>query len=153
MCAYPLAKEDHMPIRPAIIPVLRYADAPAAIDFLCQAFGFSRHAVYPDPTDPSVIHHAQLIRDGEMIMLASALQTPFATAAGMRTVKEAGCTTQSIVVVVDDVDGHAAIARAAGAELFMPPEDQSYGGRSYSARDVEGNVWTFGSYDPFAAAP
>jgi uncharacterized glyoxalase superfamily protein PhnB len=27
-----------------IIPSLRYADAPAAIAFLCDAFGFARHA-------------------------------------------------------------------------------------------------------------
>ena len=28
-----------------IIPCLRYRDAPAAIDWLCQAFGFEKHAV------------------------------------------------------------------------------------------------------------
>jgi uncharacterized glyoxalase superfamily protein PhnB len=32
----------------------------------------------------------------------------------------------------------------------MPPEDQDYGGRVYSARDPEGHVWSFGSYDPWA---
>ena len=31
-----------------LIPCLRYADAPAAIGFLCNAFGFTRHAVYAD---------------------------------------------------------------------------------------------------------
>jgi uncharacterized glyoxalase superfamily protein PhnB len=30
--------------------------------------------------------------------------------------------------------------------------DQDYGGRGYSCRDPEGNVWSFGSYDPFAPA-
>ena len=60
-----------MTVKPAIIPCLRYADAPAAIDFLCAAFGFERHAVYADDKDPSLIHHAQLIDRGYMIMLAS----------------------------------------------------------------------------------
>lgn len=140
-----------MPVRPAILPVLRYVDAPAAIDFLCSAFGFERQAVYPDAEDATCILHAQLARDGELIMLSSAMATPFATAARMRTPAEVGAVTQSIYVVLEDVDRHAATALAAGAEVFLPPEDQGYGGRSYSARDPEGNVWTFGSYDPFAA--
>ncbi|UYY58402.1 VOC family protein [Sphingomonas sp. S2-65] len=141
-----------MPVTPAIIPVLRYADAPAAIAFLCAAFGFTRHAVYADPDDPNRIAHAQLIKDGHMIILSSAVPTPFSEAVRMRTPTQAGAVTQSIYVVLDDVDGHAATARSAGAEIVLPPEDQSYGGRSYSARDSEGNVWTFGSYDPSADA-
>jgi uncharacterized glyoxalase superfamily protein PhnB len=141
-----------MTVRSAIIPVLRYSDAPAAIDFLCKAFGFARHAVYADPGDSRRIAHAELTRDGQMIMLSSALPTAFAEAAGMRTPAETGAVTQSIYVVLDDVDGHAATASAAGAEIFMQPEDQPQGGRSYSARDGEGNAWTFGSYDPFAKA-
>ena len=55
----------------SLIPCLRYKDAPAAIDFLCDAFGFHRHAVYPDDADPSIIHHAQLTLDGGMVMLGS----------------------------------------------------------------------------------
>ena len=139
-----------MPVRPAIIPVLRYADAPAAIDFLCGAFGFARHAVHVDPDDPTRIVHAQLTRDGQMVMLSSGVPTAFSDAAGMRTPAEVEAVTQSIYVVLDDVDRHASIAAAAGADIFMLPEDQSYGGRGYSARDLEGNVWSFGSYDPFA---
>ena len=139
-----------MTIRPDIIPNLRYADAPAAIAFLCKSFGFSEHAVYADPSDPAVIAHAELVRDGQMVMLSSAGPSPFATQAPMLTVAQAGGNTVALCVVLDDVDGHAATARAGGADIFMPPEDKAYGGRSYSARDPEGNVWTFGSYDPFA---
>lgn len=36
----------------SLIPCLRYADAPAAMEFLCVAFGFERHAVYGDDGDP-----------------------------------------------------------------------------------------------------
>jgi hypothetical protein len=32
----------------------------------------------------------------------------------------------------------------------MEPEDKPYGGRGYAARDPEGHVWSFGSYDPWA---
>ncbi len=45
-----------MPVHPAIIPCLRYKDAPAAIEFLCSAFGFTRHAVHADTQDPSIMH-------------------------------------------------------------------------------------------------
>ncbi|WP_293881309.1 VOC family protein [Sphingomonas sp.] len=139
-----------MPVRPAIIPCLRYADAPAAIDFLCEAFGFVRHAVYAEPNDPKLIHHAQLIRDDQMIMLSTAVSSEFSTAAPMVSVAEAGGNTQSAYIVIDDVDAHAATARAAGAQIYMEPKDQEYGGRGYGARDPEGNAWSFGSYDPFA---
>lgn len=56
----------------------------------------------------------------------------------------------SIYVVLDDVDAHAAQARAAGATIIMEPADQDYGGRMYAALDCEGHAWSFGSYDPFA---
>ena len=139
-----------MPVAPAIIPCLRYHDAPAAIDFLCTAFGFERHAVHADPDDPATVRHAQLVREGQMIMLSSVGDSPYASAAPMLTVRDAGGCTMSSYIVVGDVDGHAARARDAGADIFMPPEDQDYGGRVYSCRDPEGNVWSFGSYDPWA---
>jgi uncharacterized glyoxalase superfamily protein PhnB len=66
-------------VKPAIIPSLRYEDAPAAIDFLCDAFGFRRRAVHADPEDATIVHHAQLVRDGHMIMLSSVRVRPAAT--------------------------------------------------------------------------
>lgn len=139
-----------MPVRSAIIPCLGYKDAPAAIEFLCTAFGFSRHAVHADPNDPSIIHHAQLVRDGQMIMLSTRTDSELARAAPMVTVAQAGGNTQAPYVVIDDVDAHAERARAAGAVIFREPRDEDYGGRGYCARDPEGNAWSFGSYDPFA---
>ena len=140
-----------MPVKPAIIPCLSYRNAPAAIDFLCKAFGFERHAVHADDKDASVIQHAQLVREGQMIMLSSAAgDSEFKRKARALHPDEAGGNTQSAYVVIDDVDGHAARARAAGAEIILEPADQDYGGRSYSALDLEGYVWSFGSYDPWA---
>lgn len=141
-----------MPVTPAIIPCLRYADAPAAIEFLCAAFGFTRHAVYTDDANPALVRHAQLSLDGNLIMLATAQASDYAAAAPLLTVEAAGGCTQTCYIVIDDVDAHAERARAAGADIFMPPADQDYGGRVYSARDPEGNVWSFGDYDPVAPA-
>ncbi|WP_129793539.1 VOC family protein [Sphingosinicella sp. CPCC 101087] len=139
-----------MSVKPAIIPALRYANAPAAIEFLCNAFGFAKHAVYADAKDPEIVSHAQLVLDGNMIMLSSVRDGEYDRKAGLRSVAEAGGNTLGLYVVIDDVDGHAARARAGGADVFMAPEDQDYGGRCYSVRDCEGHVWSFGSYDPWA---
>jgi uncharacterized glyoxalase superfamily protein PhnB len=51
---------------------------------------------------------------------------------------------------VKDVDRHHAQAATSGAEIVTPPIDQDYGGRFYACRDLEGNVWSFGTYDPVA---
>jgi uncharacterized glyoxalase superfamily protein PhnB len=137
-------------VRHEIIPALRYQDAPAAIDFLCKAFGFERRAVYADERDPRIVHHAELTWRDRMVMLSSVNDTAYSRAAKMRTVGEAGGPTVGLYLIVEDVDAHAGRARAAGAEIFEGPEEKGYGGRGYSARDPEGNVWSFGSYDPWA---
>jgi uncharacterized glyoxalase superfamily protein PhnB len=67
----------------------------------------------------------------------------------------AGCAcplsgTVSIYVVVDDPDRHHAVAADAGAQIVRELEDMSYGSREYSVRDCEGNLWSFGTYDPYA---
>jgi uncharacterized glyoxalase superfamily protein PhnB len=137
-------------MRHEIIPTLRYADAPRAIDFLCTAFGFERRAVYLDERDPNTVQHAQLTWGDRMIMVSSVKETEFACAAKMRTAAEAGGPTMGLYLIVDDVDAHAARARAAGVRIIEGPDDKDYGGRGYSAHDPEGNLWSFGSYDPWA---
>ena len=131
-----------------IIPCLRYRDAPAAIDWLCRAFGFERHAVY---AEGDTVHHAQLVFGNGMVMLGSA---DTASEWGRRIAQPGdigGLETQSPCVVVADVDAHYARAVAAGAELVQDIADQDCGGRGYSCRDPEGHLWWFGSYDPWKA--
>ena len=52
-----------------VIPALQYQDAPAAIDFLCKAFGFEKKAVYE--SEGGSIAHAQLTLGNGMVMLGS----------------------------------------------------------------------------------
>jgi uncharacterized glyoxalase superfamily protein PhnB len=137
--------------RPTITPALCYKDAPAAIDFLCDAFGFTRHAVHADPDNPAIIHHAQLTYCNGMVMLSSALEGERKERYRWKTAEEAGGITMCVCVVIDDVDAHHARAVAHGAEIVTPPHDNpGYPGRSYNARDPEGNDWDFGTYDPWA---
>lgn len=39
----------------------------------------------------------------------------------------------------------------AGAEIVEQPTDRDYGSREYTARDPEGDLWVFGTYDPSSA--
>jgi len=52
-------------------------------------------------------------------------------------------------VAVEDPDAHCERAKAAVAEILNEPHD-ALGGtqRAYSARDLEGNLWSFGSATP-----
>jgi uncharacterized glyoxalase superfamily protein PhnB len=59
-------------------------------------------------------------------------------------------STISIYAVIDDPDAHHGKARAAGARVVRELEDTPYGSREYSARDLEGNLWSFGTYDRYA---
>jgi len=132
-----------------VIPSLRYQDAPKAIDWLCRAFGFEKHLVVPGEGD--TIAHAQLTFGRGMIMLGSS----GAHGGGFDELVKApgevgGIGTQSPYVIVDDADAHLARARAAGAEIVLDIEDKAYGGRGYTCRDLEGHVWSFGTYDPWA---
>ena len=130
-----------------IIPSLRYRDARAAIEFLCRAFGFEENLVVPGEGDS--IAHAQLTFDGGMIMLGSPGAHNNEYDRVIRSPEELGDKVSGdIYIVVADVDAHHDRAVAAGARVLMPRVDQDYGGRGYSCRDPEGQVWSFGSYVP-----
>lgn len=119
-------------------PTLRYRDAVAAIDFLESAFGFTRRAVHPSDADPTVVEHAELDWPlGGAIMLGSLRETAdWPAAAG------SGAT----YVVTDEPDALFARATSAGAEVVRPLRDEDYGSRDFVVRDLEGNLWSFGTY-------
>jgi uncharacterized glyoxalase superfamily protein PhnB len=119
-------------------PSFRYADAPAAIEWLETAFGFER-AMIVDGEEEGQVAHAQMRFGDGLIMLGSTRGDEWDGVAG------GGWT---YVAVEGDIDAHFERARAAGAEIVREPEDQEYGSRDYGARDLEGNVWFFGTYRP-----
>lgn len=127
-----------------VIPTMRYADAKAAIDWLCDAFGFTPHLVVQDADGG--IAHAQLQFGNGMIMLGSARDDEFGRLQRAPTTEP---VTQSAYIIVDDIDGHYARAVTAGATITIEIKDEDYGGRGYSCRDPQGQLWNFGSYDPW----
>jgi uncharacterized glyoxalase superfamily protein PhnB len=124
--------------RPTIYPILTYRDAAAAIDWLQEAFGFEQLFATPGPD--GAIAHAELSFGTGIVMVGTG-QGPVAT-------EEWRSAPQSIYVAVQDADAHCARARAAGAEIVRELEDMDYGSREYSARDLEGHHWHFGTYRP-----
>jgi uncharacterized glyoxalase superfamily protein PhnB len=120
-----------------LFPVLVYDDAHAAIDFLERAFGFERHAVHEDE---GIVQHAELRLGTECAMLSS-------SAAGDSVFNQA-IGHACLYLVIEDPDVHHTRAIEAGAELVRDLRDEDYGSRGYTARDPEGNLWSFGTYRP-----
>jgi uncharacterized glyoxalase superfamily protein PhnB len=130
-----------------VIPALRYRDGMAAVDWLCRAFGFEKHLVVPG--EDGSLAHAQLVFGNGMIMLGSGDHGEFSK--HVKPPADGGAVSQGPYVIVDDADAHHACAVAAGARIVLDLVDQPYGGRGYTCKDPEGHVWSFGTYDPWAA--
>ena len=117
-----------------LVPYLQYQDAPAAIDFLCRAFGFAERMRYPMPDGR--IGHCELVYEGNTLMLASLFEgfgdTPM----------HLGNVTCTLYCYVDDVDAHHMRSRDAGATITSEPLDE-HGMRRYRASDPEGHRWVF----------
>ena len=127
--------------RPNVFPTLHYREAEAAIDWLCTAFGFERLLVVPG--EHRTIVHAELRLGPGVVMLGS-----MHDGAGETPSPREASALQGIYVAVDDPDAHYARAKAAGAEIVQELHDTDYGSRGYTARDLEGYVWSFGTYRP-----
>ena len=121
---------------PNIFPVLRYDNAPAALDFLVAAFGFEKASDHRLPDGR--VAHADL-RFGPSVVGISSVGTspPESPWASVR---------QGVYIVVDDPDGAYARAQTAGADIPLPIADQSYGSRDFTLRDPGGHLWAFGTY-------
>jgi uncharacterized glyoxalase superfamily protein PhnB len=128
---------------------LVYRDAPRAIEWLCSAFGFEKHAVYPD--GKGGIAHAELTYGNGMIMLSSWYGENDAWGKLVAPPDALRANTASINVIVKNAGEHHAQAVKAGAAIVQPLETKSYGGRGYGVRDLEGHIWSFGEYDPWSA--
>lgn len=136
--------------RTTIIPSLSYRDAPAAIEWLCETFGFERQLVAKN--EDGTIAHAQLTFGNGMIMIYSALEEE-KQGAWHRLTKHpdevGGAGTQSTTVVVSDADDIYRRAKAAGAEIALEIRDSVFDSRSFSCRDLEGRLWNISTFDPW----
>jgi uncharacterized glyoxalase superfamily protein PhnB len=122
---------------PQVWPSLRARDARALIAFLVDAFGFEETAVYGDGDR---VDHAQLSwPPGGGIMLGSVGDDPddaFALTPG----------SFGAYVVADDIPAVYERAVRTGATIVREPATTDYGSYDFTARDPEGNLWSFGTY-------
>jgi uncharacterized glyoxalase superfamily protein PhnB len=121
-----------------IFPVIRYVDCDRALTWLEDAFGFEEKAVHRSAD--GAIHHAEL-RLGDSLIMIGQIDDGSAQPDHRH----------SIYVAVADPDEHFARAKEAEARITRELVDQPYGSREYSARDLEGNAWSFGTYNPHNA--
>jgi uncharacterized glyoxalase superfamily protein PhnB len=119
-------------------PILLYRDADAAMRFL-EALGFERLQEHRDG-DGQVVHAEMRLGDA-VVMLGTA-------GAGREPFRSVPAGNGLLYCALDDVDGLAARARTAGAEIVIEPMDTDYGSRDFTLRDPEGNLWSFGTYRP-----
>lgn len=119
---------------PRITPYLLYRDVGGALTFLTKAFGFKKLESMKD--DDGVIQHGAMQFGDAMVMMGYPGKK-------YKNPKKLGHVTQSLYVMVDDVDTHYKKAKKAGAKILEKPSDTFYGHRRYGARDPEGHEWYF----------
>ena len=124
-----------MPKFERVIPLLVYADIPAAHDFLVTAFGFQPGGVTRNAEGQPV--HGE-VRAGDATIWLHRVTAEHGLTSALTADVPGG-----VFVQVDDVDAHFAQARAAGARIDAGPVDQPYGQREYGVRDPEGHWWWF----------
>lgn len=119
--------------RPGALPYLTVSEARAAIDWYTTVFG-AEIAGDPVVMDDGRIGHAELIFPTGMVYVAEEFPEMGLTAA------EAGATSVSLMLPVDDTDGVLARARAAGGtvERWIT---ESHGHRNATLLDPFGHRW------------
>jgi uncharacterized glyoxalase superfamily protein PhnB len=112
-----------------VVPVLIYPDVREAVAWLTAAFGFAERVQIGED------HRSQLsVGDGAVII---------GDVRHDRRPPRPGESTHSVMVRVDDANGHCERAREHGARILMEPIDFEYGERQYTAEDPAGHQWTF----------
>src|SRR5690348_3785777 len=99
---------NHESARGNFYPSLSYDDAPAAIEWLCKAFGFQKRLVVPGPN--GTIMHSELSLGPGVIMVGSSQPER-----GWVSPRRLTGVNQALCVHVDDPDAIYGMATTAGA--------------------------------------
>lgn len=124
-----------------LYPTLRYRDAEAAIRWLTDVLGFAERVVY---RHDGVVGHAELSIGSSILMLGEMRDDAYGALVGPAE----GRRTDAFYLAVDDAEATHARVAASGAEIVQPLRDTSYGSREFACRDLEGNLWSIGTYTP-----
>ena len=129
-----------------IIPMLAYEDGLAAMDWLCEVFGFSESSRMLD--DKGRLAHGELTLGNGIVMLSS--PTPYyQSPRHHRQVCEKAAKwykvpyiINGILVLVDDIEKHYQHSKECGATILSDIETGGPGSR-YRVEDLEGQRWMF----------
>jgi uncharacterized glyoxalase superfamily protein PhnB len=120
-----------------VYPALTYRDVAAALEWLEESFGLQPLAFDEDGAD-EITHAAAARGDGMVLIEAERPEDLHGSHTGRGWV----------YVFVADIDAHYRHAKAAGVEVLGEPHEGPGGMRGYSALDLEGNLWSFGTDRP-----
>jgi uncharacterized glyoxalase superfamily protein PhnB len=113
-----------------VLPHVKYQNLVEAIAWLTRVFGFREYYRYGAPSG------------GQMWAGKAPIQVRQADE-GQKSPARLGYGTQSLTIFVEDVDGHYARAKAAGATILEEPHETVYGEYQYAAEDLDGHHWLF----------
>ncbi len=121
---------------PSLSSGICYVDPRAALAWLERAFGFEVSMLIEDAEGN--IAHSEMRFGSSVVMVGNEWSADHKSPKSI-----GGKNTQTVHIQVDtDIDAHCERARAAGAEIIVPPETQFYGDRTYRCKDPEGHIWT-----------
>jgi uncharacterized glyoxalase superfamily protein PhnB len=126
----------------AVVPTLIYDDVGAALEWLCEAFGFTERL---RAGSGGVVGHAQVLAGGGAVMLGASRAEAGPAPEGRVDFRPPRLNevSHSITVRVEDVDAHHERAKRFGARIISPPTTYPFGERQYTAEDPEGHRWSF----------
>jgi uncharacterized glyoxalase superfamily protein PhnB len=116
--------------RVTVIPVLIYLDVREAVDWLCEAFGFTERLQIGEG------HRSQLYVGKDGAVIVREIQDN-------RKFSQRDKAAYEVMVRIENVKAHCEHARQCGAQILSEPTDYMYGERQYTAEDLAGYRWTF----------
>ncbi|GAA3984911.1 VOC family protein [Mucilaginibacter dorajii] len=129
-----------------IIPMLSYEDGVAAMEWLCEVFGFTE--ITRMTTGQGRLAHGEIAMRDSLVMLAEPTpdyQSPkhhIENCAIAAKAYQVPYIINGVLVYVDDVKAHFVHAKATGATILSELEE-GYPGSRYRAADLEGQRWMF----------
>jgi uncharacterized glyoxalase superfamily protein PhnB/Tfp pilus assembly protein PilF len=132
--------------REAIVPILRYRDVGAAVDWLRRVLGLAVDARVAD--DAGAVVYAQM-RLGDSVLMVGPVGDTRIGPVMVQPDEVGGRETQICYLRVADPAAVCARARYAGAEIVLDYGAAGASAPCWACRDPEGHIWNFGSYDPW----
>jgi uncharacterized glyoxalase superfamily protein PhnB len=127
------------PPPPSVWPSVGFVDVDAGIRFLTDGIGFVVTALYR--SGDGIVEHAEARwPDGGGVMFGSRGKPGHWGALGPQGVYVVAADAATVDAVFGRVSGME------GVEVLRPLHDTDYGSHQFDVRDVDGNLWTVGTY-------